>query len=453
MASILVYVRPWNSEQFQDLASKIWHGYENILVSEHRAVDQRGLSKKFYRALSNISEHTASSELSEDDIADVILRCRFLRAQDITSARKYVLAMNQSIEQIMDEHQPVAALSVTVDSYIIHLIYLACQRRKVPFIGLVPTFVNGYFRITSLGERVWSREVTVEEVTQVYKKLFRPDYRPSFLVQDPNAVRRAAIRRWMRNLPKPLWFAIKRQITGDKLNCHYCTTQIISSRYWSILPQSYQGVCPKKRTDLVPNSSSKPLIFLPLQMSPEATIDYWSTDISWIDYESKVLKLLDEYRETTIFAVKEHPNVLGNRTTDFYKRLQERRNCILISPEFASNTLIDMCDGVVICTGTVGFEAALRGLTVYSDSAPFHLEKKNISSLAALSGSFPRHQSVNETEAMLMTKYLLEGLLPGRFINDGTWRKTKNDHLTFNTQVASSIKKYTDLIIYREMDL
>lgn len=439
MASILVYVRPWNSEQFQDLAGKIWQGYENILVSEHHAVDQHGLSEAFYRALSTISENTASPELSEADITDVILRCRLLRAQDIVTARKYVLAMNEAIKQIMDEHQPVATLSVTVDSYIIHLISLACQRRKIPFIGLVPTFVNGYFRITALGERVWSREVTVEEVTQVYKKLFRPDYRPSFLVQDPNAVRRTAIRRWMRNLPKPLWFSIKRRFTGDKLNYHYCATQLISSRYWSILPQSYQGVRPKKRTDLVPNSSSKPLIFLPLQMSPEATIDYWSTDTSWIDYETKVLKLLDEYRETTIFAVKEHPNVLGNRTKGFYKRLQERKNCILISPEFASNALIDMCDGVVICTGTVGFEAALRGLTVYSDSAPFHLENKNILSVNELDSSSIGNHAVGESDAMVMIKYLLEGLLPGNFINDGSWNKNWQKHKNMNSEIAKQI--------------
>lgn len=442
MASTLVYVRPWNSEQFQDLASRIWPENENVLVSEHRSVDQHGLSAAFYRALPEITRDTASQHLSEAEIADVILRCRLLRAQDIATARQYVLAMNQAIEQLMDKHQPTAALSVTVDSYIIHLIHLACQRRGIPFIGLVPTFVNGYFRITAQGERVWSREVSDEEVNRVYKNLLRPDYKPSFLVQDPNAVRKAAIRSWMRNLPKPLWFATKRRLTGDRLNYHYCATQLIAGRYWSIFPQGYQGVRPRNRSDLVPSASTKPLIFLPLQMSPEATIDYWSTDPSWIDYESRIFKLLDDHRDTTIFAIKEHPNVLGNRTKGFYKRLREKENCILIAPEFASNALIDMCDGVVICTGTVGFEAALRGLSVFSDSAPFHLEPRNTHSLASLASSSPKNEPVDEAQALAMTKYLLEGLLPGRFINNGTWKKNDPSHIEVNTGVATHIRDY-----------
>lgn len=447
MPSIFIYVRPWNRDQFKDLAKNTWPDCDVITLSEHRSVDEDGLSEAFYRILPTCQANTLPEGLSEADVAEVIQRCRFLRAIKSDRARRYVCAMNIAVEQFFKTHRPLAALSLIVDSYVIHLIYLACLRHDIPFVGLVPTFVNGYFRVTGLGERIWNRMVTDDEVNRVCESLLCAEYKPSFLAPNSTAVRKKALLGWLRNLPKPLWFRARRWLSGDVLNYHYYASQIIAQQYWSMWPQRYDGIRPTRRSDLTKGNSGKSVIFLPLQMSPEATIDYWSKDRSWIDYEMRVITLLDKHIDKHIFVVKEHPNVLGSRTAGFYRSLSERKNCVLVAADISSNELLGLSDAVVICTGTVGFEAALRGVPVFSDSSPFHLNSDRVRPLAELTQFIAApsgHEKVTREAAADMVRYLLEGLLPGRFINDGTWQPKNIEHVEFNKSISRAlIRCYT----------
>ena len=187
-------------------------------------------------------------------------------------------------------------------------------------------------------------------------------------------------------------------------------------------------------------------------MSPEATIDYWSNDKTWISYEKKIFDLLDEYAEFVLFAVKEHPNVLGNRTPKFYERLAAHKACKLINVDVNSNTIIDMCDGVLICTGTVGFEAAIRGKIVYADTSPFHLPPNFLQPIATLK---EKQSDLEKIENLKLNKdykkiddllkYLLDGLIPGNFISNGNWNENNAEHKLFNLQIGRSIVDYLKL--------
>lgn len=430
---VLVYVRPWNMEQFSDLAQGIWPNISQVHVSEHESVDSGGLKAAFYKAYRSITADTGSKHLIDEQISDVVLRCRLLRFIPPDKARRLIFAAEQAIEAILDQHRPKAMLSITVDSYILHLFDLACRRRNIIFIGLVPSFVNGYFRITAKGERVVARDVSQEEVDAVATQLLDTSYKPNFLAKSPGASRAKARRLWRRNLIKPAYFELRRRLSRDPLNYHSWSTSIIAQRHWSMRMQDYEGAFPESRADLDPALRERSLIFLPLQMSPEATIDYWSADPSWIDYETRVLKLLATAAENHTVLVKEHPNVLGFRSPHFYERLANFDNAILIDPNMPSNRLIDMCDGVVICTGTVGFEAALRGSPVYTDSKPFHLPENVALPLEELAIPCGARQNNRLTQQSLI-RYVLEGLLPGHFVNDGSWR---SDHHNQSEMIES----------------
>lgn len=452
MTNVLIYNRPWHFEQFEHLAREIWPGCQPISVSEHKSADPYGLSAAFYAAIETQRAGMRPDHLSEQDVADVILRCRLLRTLDIVTARKLVFAMDHAVEICLQKHQPVSALSITVDSYVIHLICLACRRRGIPFIGLIPSFVSGYFRITALGERTFIRAVEEAEAERIRDMLLRPEYKPDYLAQTPWGARKRAVRNWMRNLPKPLWFRARLLISGDRLNYHYMASQLIAQRYWSLWPQRYRGQRPERRGDLRGMDTNKPLVFLPLQMSPEATIDYWSTDTSWIDYENRVLSLLDTYRGSCIFLVKEHPNVLGFRTRGFYRRLKSRNNCVMIAPEVSSNDVLDMCDATVICTGTVGFEAALRGVPVYSDSRQHHLPESFVKPVAELKKLRTEHIGKTDVrftatnrpddESIQLTRAVLEGLLIGHLNFSKPWRHENEDDARNNTVAAHSIREF-----------
>ncbi len=425
-SSVLVYVRPWNNAQFFDLAQGIWPNTAQVHVSEHQAVDLGGLKAALYGAYRAVTADSQPQYLDETQIADVKLRCRLLRWISGDKARLLILAAEQAIEEILGRHQPKAMLSITVDSYILQLFCLACHRRDIPFIGLVPSFVNGYFRITAMGERTAARSVEQEEIDSVSTRLLDTNYKPDFLAKSPNASRTKARRLWRRNLVKPAYFELRRRLSRDPLNYHNWSTSIVSQRHWSLRMQNYDGASIQSRVELDPAFRERPLIFLPLQMSPEATIDYWSADTSWIDYETRVLELLATTANTHTILVKEHPNVLGFRTPHFYERLASFDHAVLIDPGMSANTLIDMCDGVVICTGTVGFEAALRGSPVYTDSKPFHLPHNFALPLEELAKPCPSRQS-DVTAQQVLIRHVLEGLLPGHFVNDGSWQPSRHN--------------------------
>lgn len=442
---IIVYARPWNKDQFKDLAANISNNNDITVISEHKSVDESGLSYEFYNELSNYSNEAAIDGLSDEEIIDIIQRCRLLRSINKVKARSMIHAAQKTINKILINKSPDLVLSVTIDSYIIHLIYINCIKLNIKFVGLIPSFVNNYFRITALGERTQSRVASQDEIEQIQKKLLDRDYKPAFLANSKYRLIKKSIISWVKNTIKPFWFFAKRSFSGDILNYHYYASQIVSKKYWTVFPQLYSGITPTSRDDLISSSTCKKLIFLPLQMSPEATIDYWTTDISWIDYENKILNLLDKLSDCAIFAVKEHPNVLGCRSVGFYKRLAAHSSCRLINPACNSNELIDMCDGVLICTGTVGFEAALRGKPVFTDSNPFHLPTSITCKIQNISNNyfcildeFKRQPNYSFS----LIKHLLEGLLPGKFINDGSWQASNKEHIENNKIIGKNIVEF-----------
>lgn len=442
LEKIFVYARPWNKDQFLDLATRIAPEAKVHVISEHRGIDECHLANRFYDYFYS-SNSAIVDDINESTIEDVICRCRLLRNIDSEKARRMVAAMSRAISEALIQTRPDIVISITVDSYVIHLLYLHCKASQIPFLGLIPSFVKEYFRVTSLGERNRSRVVTSDEVEQVKQMLLDREYKPKFVSKRRNAAKAKAIKNWAKNIIKPIWFYALRQITGDRLNYHYYATQLVSSRYWTLFPQIYTGIRPISRSDLIDASDPRKLIFLPLQMSPEATIDYWSVDRSWIDYENKIINFINEHEDFAIFAVKEHPNVLGNRTRGFYGRVRRLSNCKLIDAEFNSNELINLCDGVVVCTGSVGFEAAIRFKTVYSDAQPYYLPSASFNPTLGIKNKEMQDSTVCELAGIDDTiKFLLEGLIPGDFINDGSWSKSNFEHLEKNHQVARGIINY-----------
>ncbi|MDC1422798.1 capsular biosynthesis protein [Gammaproteobacteria bacterium] len=436
---VLVYVRPWNREQFLNIARGCWPGVSLVETSEHPREDCSGLRQGIYRFYRTISADAAPLHLNDDEIVDMILRCRLLRHLPSAEARLLVLACESAVEEVFDSHRPGAMLSITTDSYIQHMFVLACRRWGIPFIGLVPSFINGHFRITAMGERVALRKVSEEQVDAVALKLLNSEYKPAFLVKSSKEIRTNARKLWLRNLLKPPYFALKRRVSGDPLNYHSWSTEVVAQQYWSWRMQDYSGRVINRTTNIKIETQGRPLIFLPLQMSPEATVDYWSQDTRWINYEARVLELLRTYAHSHFFLVKEHPNLLGFRSRDFYARLENVSNAVMISPGVSSNALLELSDGVLAATGTVGFEAALRGVPVYSDSRPFHLPPDTIYNISQLNSPIPAKKIALEQQLVLL-RYALESVLPGYFINDGTWNKDKHDQ----TQIISSLRSVLD---------
>jgi hypothetical protein len=441
MTEVLLYVRPWNMAQFLDLASKTWPGSTVETLSEHDGCDGSGFRELFYSYYGGCkTTPTIVEELpfSDDDIADIVVRCRLLRSINRPKALKMIFSAFRAIERVLDDQKPRYVMSVTVDSFVIDLLARASRMKGIKFLGLVPTFVNGYFRITERGEKAVNREVSSDEVQSVVAMLTDQKYKPQWLAPDRDTIRKKAVKLWARNLVKPMWFAFYSRWKNDPLNAHYMTTDIVSRRYLSLFPKLYNEVGKVADVQTAIEKDPRTSVFLPLQMSPEATIDYWSSDLSWIDYEEKILSTVKGQSEKHLFIVKEHPNVFGFRTPGFYDELRQITNVVLVNPEVSSNDLLQICDSVLVCTGTVGFEALVRGKPVFSSSEPFYAESSALSSLDDEVGDCHVYSSSE------LVEYLLSGFLPGTFNNDGSWSKDLKSGKLDNEMVAESLRHYIE---------
>ena len=152
-----------------------------------------------------------------------------------------------------------------------------------------------------------------------------------------------------------------------------------------------------------------------------------------IHYEEVLFDIINKLNSNYHILVKEHPGVYGFRKPGFYKRLLKHKNVTLCATSSPSQECIDISSAVLIWTGSVGFEAALRGKAVLTLAEPYYQSESRffrINSKTELSEIDLFINSCNtppnrEYQRSMVT-FLLSGMLPGVFKNDGSF-DSKNE--------------------------
>lgn len=438
---IMCHVGPWSAQQYPAIANAIFPGAEVVVISGHKRCDETGMASRYYDFLK--ASKGSNGAVSDNDL-DMIKRCRLLRAIELELARKHLDSMRLAISEAFDAAKPDLVLSETIDSFLMDLIYAECIKRNIKFIGLVPSFINGYFRVTARGEYNRMRGPSAEEVNRVLSLLEEKNYHPMFLVDSRKNPYFSVIKRWARNLIKPPYFMVKRAISGERFNYHYWATQIVSMQWFHILPRLNLGN-PEWESEL--ELVGKPIIYVPLQMFPEATVDYWCNDLDAVDYDNTLLRLIEHFSKDFHFLIKEHPNVLGFRNPAIYQKLASYNNVVFCSTHVNSNRLVELSDAVLVWTGTVGFEAALRGKPVLALCDAYYMSGRKFRVITpSTSASEIRDFIECETsplsveEKRCMVEFVLSGLLPGRYTIDGSWNPAREQDVQDARRIGESLR-------------
>lgn len=448
MMKILCHVGPWSVSQYTFIAKLLAPSATIIILSGHPECDRSTL---FTRYLELIGKPDAQCEQEPPSAYElqVVLRCRLLRALDRSKALKHLRAMRRAIQEVLDREVPDLILTETIDSYIMDLLHTESEKRKIRFIGLVPTFINGYFRITARGEYVSSRHVPDEEVKKVSKQLLQRTYQPSFLKNNNSQLWIYAIGRWLRNLIKIPYFLLKRVNYKERFNYHNWATLVVSVRWAHWFPMFNIGN--KNWLGFVKHSNKK-IIYIPLQMIPEATVDYWCQDIDAVDYDSYLIRLIKHLSIFFTILIKEHPNVLGYRNPKLYRQLCEIESVVFAPTNTSSQELIDVADAVLVWTGSVGFEAAIRGKPVLTACDPYYalgdgFKKISLNTpvieIKQFVHVFDKHQA--EQRSLDLIEHVLSGSLPGRYIIDGSWSASNAQHIEYAENIAAQLKSYLSI--------
>lgn len=441
---IICHVGPWCVQQYSEIARSVEVDAQIRLISGFRKIDETGMANRYHK---NVVSGITISLHNDMDPTDFIERCRVLRSLTREEALLHLFSMHKAISDTFDCERPDIVISEIVDQYLIDLIRFECDKRKIPFFGLVVSFVNGYFRITSRGEKGLTRNVSNTEVKKVLSEMELASYVPNFVSLPSNNLKRymSIFKRMALNWLRIPFFFIKRHCAGEKYNYHYWASQISAQNSLHFIPAFRLG---DRHWKELASKSEKTVIYHPLQFYPEATIEYWCECLKDIEYEKKLLDIIHSLSGKFHFLIKEHPNAVGARSTALYKALKNQDNVTLVPTNIPSNTVVDQASAVLVWTGSSGFEAALRGKPVLTICRPYFMfgDKfkeidENTSDHEILKHIKTSSGELKDCEKINLVENLLGGLRPGKYINDASWSPTDPDHMKQALEIGQEIHK------------
>lgn len=369
---ILCYLRPFTKKQYGLFVKFIAPKDDIIHCSEHASVDKTGLPKLYYSFLKRKKLEIKNTKLTLNDINDIIARCRLLRNLKKTIAIKHLLAMYFAIDKILSDQNPDFVTMQTVDAFIPDLFRFICKKKNIKFVGVVATFVHNHFRITSRGERTINKKFDKKLVKSFLPSLLKDTYFPKYgkVIHDHKI---SIYKNWLTEIIGVFYFYLKRYLSGDRYNFHYWHRQIYCQKNFRFFPP--RVVSHKDWEDKI-KISIKPTLYIPLAKDPEATIDYWCEDLKMIKYYETLEKVIKKFHKDFSIFIKEHPAVVGSRPKNFYLKLKNDKRITSIPSYTNSNFIINKVDCILVWTGTVGFDAMIRGKPVLGLAKSFMVSGK-----------------------------------------------------------------------------
>lgn len=436
--TVLCYVRPWNEEQYKFITEQAFPGEKIQLFSDFPKHAPLFLQEKLVSQFKDKGNKRLNL-VSEPVMNDIIIRCRLLRNIDVAVAKSLINACYKVVSDIFDQVNPTHVIGITVDSYITDIIRIISELRCGDYIGLVPMFVDGYCRASSRGEYRKVRDVDSQEINEVYKKLVIGKEKPSFLTSY-NSLRDVK-KNWIKNAVKNKLRYIyisqqRRRSAAHKFCYHYWSTEVLGKPKRQKIDLGYF-------VNKFQHTSDQKSCFIPLQYSPECTIDYWCKDPHAIDYYKKIIEVASflSAQGVSVF-IKEHPNCLGTRPEGLYPKLAAISGVTLLSPSINSYTVIEGTDFTLVWTGTAGAEAYLSGKPVVHLGDPYYIHDMNEFTRFSADFHMPSLNLENhEDKIKSFIKHLLEGALRAPYYHNfnARVRKIAEEEMRL---LGSEIKRY-----------
>lgn len=443
--NFLCHAGPWSDTYLSSIVQHIDPKNDCTILSAHKGVDGSGVISLYY---DNIQKYKGKELRGNAEDDDIVIRCRLLRSLSRQDALLHLFSMRDAICTVLDKTNPDVILSETIDSYIMDILYFESIKRKILFVGLVTVFLNGYFRFSARGEYNFARTPGRQEVLDTLQLLEKKDYLPAFVQKDKVNPTKAIARKWLRNIIKIPYFSVKRILSRDFYNYHYWQSVIVSKQWFHFFPTFEVG---NMHWENELKNVSKTVIYVPLQMIPEATVDYWCDTIDVIDYNETLLSFISSHTDLH-FLVKEHPNVIGYRNPKLYKQLSSLDNVTMCPTQINSNYLFESYAAVLVWTGTVGFESALRGKPVLCFSHPYYFPNDTYFKLINMNTTtqeindylIEKSALLTHDEKIELVTHLLSGVDRGPLIVDGTWNSSLESDIAKMQELAGSVKRFIE---------
>lgn len=108
----------------------------------------------------------------------------------------------------------------------------------------------------------------------------------------------------------------------------------------------------------------KNFVVYTLHMQPEASVD-----VVGVYYDNQLQNIKNIWRilpHDWYIVIKEHSNAIGNRSYQFFKQFCSLENSILLHEKVDSHIIIDKSQAIFTVSGTIAYEASLKGKPAFT---------------------------------------------------------------------------------------
>lgn len=366
-----------------------------------------------------------SSLLSRDEVDDVIARCRVLRWLPRRKAAAMALAMADAFDIVLDAVRPVAVVAWPIDRYVSDVLARLALARGIPCYDITASPLLNRTMMLFRGQIVATEEALAEEqVEEARRELADPLFMLPHLVRKRRygAIKFAKTFSYFKLRAWAFWGIS--YLKRDPLNLHYVDAQSFLGHkprlgdvrmLWS-MESDWQ-----ERFERMPKERR---LFLALQLFPEASIDYWISDLGLVQHEDMLVEIAQAFSQAGwAIAVKDHPLQFGFRQMGLIDRLRRIENVTIVPYSVTGNEVLALADATFTCTGTLGMQSAMLGKRAITAEAYFTTpgdfitirSRAEIAGLPARVAAFEPAGSDEDRQRRIAEK-LLRGSFPGDYM-------------------------------------
>lgn len=400
----------------------------NVVVTDIRGAGDCDVIDDFYAEYARQQAHGCIRPLvfSNEDIDDIVARCRLLRWLPEQQARRMVVSMEFAFSRVLDRVQPVMVLSFPIDRYVSDVLERLALRRSIPYLELTASLIAGMSMLMYRGQLVKTAPEPTREVLEMHlQTIANPSFTPSYVQKAGKHTRW----RWLRvfgyfRLRGYVFKAIS-WIKRDPLNLHYLDAQPFLAHKPRLADIRVLDMIDWDWRDHLLRFPRERRVFFGLQLFPEASIDYWLANRELIDYEDLVVDAAQAFsRNGYLILVKDHPSQFGFRQRALIERLRSLKNVVFLPYEVSGNEVVSLVDTNFTLTGTLGLQAALLGLasiitpTYYATPGDFMTfnSREEIFRLPERLAKWQPQDALGTRQARMLSS-LLQGSFDGNFFS------------------------------------
>ena len=401
-------------------------GWEvSFVVTEIRNEGDISITQDFNRELKYFLGQAVPDPgfFNEDELVDIVARCRVLRWLDKNLAFAMINAMASVFDSLLDQRKPDVILSFPIDRYVSDVLERRASKRGIPLVELTASVFSGMSMLLQRGRPIeMETAIEPELISEKLVELVDPSYVAAYvpLKNEFGKIKFLKVLGYFRL--RALVFKIISWWKRDRFGLHYLDAQPFLGHKCR-----WEDICIVELINLnweeeIKSFSRSKRVLFGLQLFPEASIDYWVDELDLVDHEDMVCEAAEVFSNAGyVVLIKDHPLQFGFRQTDFIKRLLAIPNTFLLPYDVSAGYLLSQVGVSFNCTGTPGLQAALLGLksvvteSYYSNEDDFIVygSRQEISSLPE------RVEALEIDEPIeILQRRIIEKLLGGSFLGD-----------------------------------